>query len=98
MICSLEGEGIDRAGTAVAMLVGLVDAYARRVYPAVLAHHDAESVSSPLGIWLLLAACVGAAGGEDRSQRARTSASRAPGMNTLSVCFGTIVRSCSRCL
>jgi hypothetical protein len=45
----------------------LVDRYARRVYPAVLEQHGGASVSSPLGVWLLLAACVSAAEGEDRA-------------------------------
>jgi hypothetical protein len=40
-------------------LAELVEAYARRIYPAVLSQHDGASVSSPLGIWLLLAACTG---------------------------------------
>ncbi len=39
-------------------LVDLVDAYSRRIYPAVLEQHSGTSVSSPLGIWLLLAACT----------------------------------------
>jgi hypothetical protein len=47
-------------------VAALVDAYARRVYPAVLEQHRGASVSSPLGVWLLLAACVSAADGEDR--------------------------------
>lgn len=48
-------------------LVQLVDAYCQRVYPAVLGLHDGGSVSSPLGIWLLLAACGHAATGADRT-------------------------------
>lgn len=44
----------------------LVDGYARRVYASVLAQHQSESVSSPLGVWLLLAACVTGAVGDDR--------------------------------
>jgi len=39
-------------------LVDLVDTYCRRVYPAVLSQHEGTSVSSPLGVWLLLAACA----------------------------------------
>jgi hypothetical protein len=49
-------------------LAALVDLYCRRVTPAVLEQHQNGSVSSPLGIWLLLAACVTAAGGSDREQ------------------------------
>ncbi|MBV9001691.1 MAG: hypothetical protein JO304_21720 [Solirubrobacterales bacterium] len=49
----------------------LVDAYARRVYPAILDQHLAESVSSPLGVWLLLAACASAAKGEQRASLER---------------------------
>ena len=45
----------------------LVDSYSRRVYPAVLAEHGGSSVSSPLGVWLLLAACVSGAEGERRA-------------------------------
>jgi hypothetical protein len=45
----------------------LVDGYCRRVYPAVLAQHETSSVCSPLGIWLLLAAC---ASGADHAERA----------------------------
>lgn len=48
-------------------LAELVDAYARRVCPLVLAQHEDESVSSALGIWLLLAACVTGAVGEERA-------------------------------
>lgn len=47
-------------------LVQLVDAYCRHVYPAVLAQHERESVSSPLGVWLLLAGCVSAATGSEK--------------------------------
>jgi hypothetical protein len=52
-------------------LVERVDAYARRIYPAVLDQHDGGSVSSPLGVWLLLAACVRAAAGEYRLELER---------------------------
>jgi Serpin (serine protease inhibitor) len=48
-------------------LASLVDTYARRVGRAVLEQHAGSSVSSPLGVWLLLAACVSGAGGEHRS-------------------------------
>lgn len=53
--------------TIEARLAELIDAYARRVYPAVLEQHDSASVSSPLGIWLLLAACAPAAAGDERA-------------------------------
>jgi Serpin (serine protease inhibitor) len=55
--------GVDVA-RASDRVVALVDAYARRVYPAVLEQHPGASVSSPLGVWLLLAACASAATGE----------------------------------
>jgi hypothetical protein len=59
----------DVISTAVASerVAAHVDAYARRVYPAVLDQHPGGSVSSPLGVWLLLAACGSAAAGEERS-------------------------------
>ena len=62
----MDGRGVDQQAIENRRLVGLVDAYARRVYPAILEQHEAESVSSPLGIWLLLAACVVGADGEER--------------------------------
>jgi hypothetical protein len=46
-------------------LAALVDSYSRRVCRAVLDQHPGSSVSSPLGIWLLLAACSTAASGSD---------------------------------
>jgi hypothetical protein len=46
-------------------LVGLVDAYCRRICPAVLDQHPGNSVSSALGIWLLLAATATAASGPE---------------------------------
>jgi hypothetical protein len=48
-------------------LGALVDAYSRRVYPAVLEQHTGASVSSPLGVWVLLAACASGARGANRS-------------------------------
>ena len=54
------------AGLADA-LVDVVDAYSLRVYPAVLEQHAAQSVCSPLGVWLLLAACATGAGAEERA-------------------------------
>jgi hypothetical protein len=49
-------------------LAALVDIYCRRVTRAVLDQHQNGSVSSPLGIWLLLAACVTAAVGSELEQ------------------------------
>ena len=54
-------------GRGPARLRGLVDAYSRRVSPAVLDQQPHGSVSSALGIWLLLAACASAADGSDRA-------------------------------
>lgn len=62
----MEPEVVHRGAQVPGRLVALADSYAQRVYPAVLAQHDAGSVCSPLGVWLLLAACASAAGGEDR--------------------------------
>src|SRR5271166_4685374 len=39
-------------------LVGLVDSFCRHVYPAVFSQQEETSVSSPLAVWLLLAACA----------------------------------------
>jgi hypothetical protein len=47
-------------------LGAVIDGYARRVYPAVLGQEKDEFVCSPLGVWLLLAACVPAADGDER--------------------------------
>lgn len=71
-MASMEREVVDRLGDIERKLVDLVDAYARRLYPAVLEQHDAESVSSPLGVWLLLAACASAARGEHRHELERS--------------------------
>jgi hypothetical protein len=49
-------------------LVSLVEDYCQRVCPAVLGQHRDDSVASPLGIWLLLALCVDAASGQDRTE------------------------------
>jgi hypothetical protein len=46
--------------------VGLVDAYARRICPAVLEQHAEDSVCAPLGVWLLLAACASGTAGAER--------------------------------
>jgi hypothetical protein len=56
-----------QTGTSVGRLAALVGAYARRVSPAVLNQHQDASVSSALGVWLLLAACAPAAQGSDRA-------------------------------
>jgi hypothetical protein len=56
-----------RTGGAMERLPALVSAYARRVSAAVLEQQRAASVSSALGVWLLLAACVSAAEGSDRA-------------------------------
>jgi hypothetical protein len=45
-------------------LATLIDSYSRGVSHAVLDQHPGSSVSSPLGIWLLLAACSTAASGD----------------------------------
>jgi len=42
-------------------LIELVSAYSARVRPAILAQQKEDSISSPLGIWLLLAAAAPAA-------------------------------------
>lgn len=55
------------ARVAQARIVELVDAYSRRIYPAALLQHPKDSVSSPLGAWLLLAACVSGARGAERA-------------------------------
>ena len=52
---------------SIRRLTSLVDAYARRVTPAVLEQHRGGSVSSALGVWLLLAACAGAARGAEQA-------------------------------
>jgi hypothetical protein len=48
-------------------IVRLIDGYARKIGPAVLEQHGGNSVCSPLGVWLLLAACVTAASDPQRS-------------------------------
>lgn len=56
-----------QTGGSVGRLAALVRSYAGRVSPAVLEQHRGGSVSSALGVWLLLAACAPAAGGTDRA-------------------------------
>ena len=66
MMARMAAEGVQTGGF-VGRLPGLVAGYARRVSPAVLDQHQAGSVSSALGVWLLLAACAAAAQGSDRA-------------------------------
>jgi hypothetical protein len=63
----MPGARVQTAGS-IGRLASLVDAYARRVTPAVLEQHPGGSVSSALGVWLLLAACAGAARGDEQAQ------------------------------
>lgn len=65
-IFTVSGELGALVGGVDSRLVALVDAFALRTYPAVLEQHELESVFSPLGVWLLLAACAIAARGADR--------------------------------
>ena len=55
-----------KAAMAEADIVSLIDAYARRICPAVLEQLAGDSVCSPLGIWLLLAACASEPSGVER--------------------------------
>jgi hypothetical protein len=57
-----------QTGGSVGRMPALVGSYARRVTPAVLAEHRGASVSSALGVWLLLAACASAATGSSRAE------------------------------
>jgi hypothetical protein len=57
---------VESRSVGSARLTELVEDYARRIYPAVLDQHSAASVCSPLGVWLLLAACAPVADGENR--------------------------------
>lgn len=66
MMTPMTPEGV-HVGGSVERLSVLVDAYARHVSPAVLEQHPRASVASPLGVWLLLAACAGAAEGPERA-------------------------------
>ena len=66
MMAPMAAEQVQTGG-AVGRLPALVSAYARRVSSAVLEQQRAASVSSALGVWLLLAACVSAAQGSDRA-------------------------------
>jgi sugar (pentulose or hexulose) kinase len=59
--------------TAIAldtMLVRSVTAYSAKVREAVLAQHPGASVCSPLGVWLLLCACLRAAEDPEREELA----------------------------
>src|ERR1700759_3512471 len=66
----LTGEGAPLAMMArmADELAGFVAGYARRVAPAGLEQHPDASVSSALGVWLLLACCVSVAEGTDRAE------------------------------
>jgi hypothetical protein len=66
MMALVSGSIVDRVSDPAVRVGDLVDRYARRVHPAVLEQHDGGSVSSPLGVWLLLAACATGARGADR--------------------------------
>jgi hypothetical protein len=57
-----------QSGGSVGRLAAVVGAYARRVTPSVLEQHRAGSVSSALGVWLLLASCAPAAVGSERAE------------------------------
>jgi hypothetical protein len=56
-----------RTGGSVGRLPALVGSYACSVSSAVLDQHREDSVSSALGVWLLLAACAPAAVGAERA-------------------------------
>jgi hypothetical protein len=56
-----------QTGASVGRLAELVSAYAGRVSGAVLDQHGQGSVSSALGVWLLLAACASGAQGAHRA-------------------------------
>jgi hypothetical protein len=61
----MAAERVQTVGSA-GRLASLVGSYARRLSPAVLDQHREGSVSSALGVWLLLAACASAAQGPQR--------------------------------
>jgi hypothetical protein len=71
MMTPMTPEGV-HVGGSVERLPLLVSAYARHVSPAVLEQHPRASVASPLGVWLLLAACAGAAEGSERASLEET--------------------------
>lgn len=62
MMARMADERVEAVGS-VGRLAELVTAYARRGLPAVLEQQPGASVWSALGVWLLLAACAGAARG-----------------------------------
>ena len=66
MMALMPGSIVDRVSDPAVRVAELVDGYARRVHPAVLEQHGGGSVCSPLGVWLLLAACATGAQGDDR--------------------------------
>lgn len=57
---------VKREVVAAGRLIELVDGYSRQIYPAVLKQQRGAVVCSPLGMWLLLAACASVAEGENR--------------------------------
>ena len=57
---------MEQQGVATTRLIELVDGYSRRIYPAVFAQQPGPVACSPLGVWLLLAACAIAADGANR--------------------------------
>lgn len=65
--CQTAWVTVEQASSHISLAV-LIDAYCRRVCPAVLEQHEADSISSPLGVWLLLAACASAAADKDREE------------------------------
>lgn len=66
MMALMSGSIVDGVSDPAVRVAELVDGYARRVHPAVLEQHGGGSVCSPLGVWLLLAACATGAQGDDR--------------------------------
>jgi len=57
-----------RRPTTTHDLAELVNAYGRRITPALVDQQHGSAVASALGIWLLLAACASGARGEDRKE------------------------------
>lgn len=67
MMARMNAERV-KTGASAERLAALVGSYARRVSPAVLDQHSQGSVSSALGVWLLLAACAPVAIGSERAE------------------------------
>ncbi len=63
----MELEQVESVGLSGRM-AELFDGYGPRVYGPILAQHARESVFSALGVWLLLAACVAGAVGDERME------------------------------